>query len=59
LRLQEAHRRLQDPALANMSIKDIMSAVGYARADQFARDFRQQFGVMASEARRLAAERPS
>jgi AraC-like DNA-binding protein len=51
LRLQEARRRLQDPALSNTSIKDIMTAVGYVRADQFARDFRQQFGVSASEVR--------
>jgi AraC-like DNA-binding protein len=51
LRLHEAHRRLQDPTLGNTSIKDIMAAVGYVRADQFARDFRQQFGVSASEVR--------
>jgi AraC-like DNA-binding protein len=59
LRLQEARRRLQDPALAGTSIKDIMSAVGYVRADQFARDFRQLFGVSAREARRLASEQSS
>src|SRR5262249_51233395 len=57
LRLREARRRLQDPALASRSIKDIMAAVGYVRADQFARDFRQQFGVTASEVRRCADER--
>jgi AraC-like DNA-binding protein len=51
LRLDEAHRRLHDPTQAGTSIKDIMAAVGYVRADQFARDFRQQFGVTASEAR--------
>ncbi|HSV65803.1 MAG TPA: AraC family transcriptional regulator [Mycobacteriales bacterium] len=59
LRLQEAHRRLQNPAPASTSIKDIMSAVGYVRPDQFARDFRQLFGVSATQARRLAGERSS
>jgi AraC-like DNA-binding protein len=59
LRLQQARRRLEDPALASTSIKDIRSAVGYVRADQFARDFRQLFGVSASEARQLAGERAS
>jgi transcriptional regulator GlxA family with amidase domain len=57
LRLQEAHRRLQNSALVSTPIKDIMSAVGYVRADQLARDFRQLFGVSATEARQLAGER--
>jgi AraC-like DNA-binding protein len=59
LRLQEARRRLRDPALASTSIRDIMSAVGYVRADQFARDFRRAFGVSASEVRWLAGEQSS
>lgn len=59
LRLQEAHRRLQDPALASTPIRDIMSTVGYVRPDQFARDFRQQFGVSAREVRRLTGEASS
>jgi AraC-like DNA-binding protein len=59
LRLHEARRRLRDPAVASASIKDIMSAVGYGRADQFARDFRRLFGVSAREVRRIAAERSS
>ena len=59
LRLHEAHRRLRDPALAGTPVKDIMAAVGYVRADQFARDFRQQFGFSASEARLLAGDRSS
>jgi AraC-like DNA-binding protein len=59
LRLQQAHHRLQDPAIARTPIKDIMSAVGYARADQFARDFRQIFGVSATEVRQLANQRSS
>jgi AraC-like DNA-binding protein len=57
LRLQQARHRFQDPALARTPIKDIMSAVGYARADQFARDFRQVFGVSATEVRQLANQR--
>jgi AraC-like DNA-binding protein len=59
LRLHQARRRLEDPALTGTPIKDISSAVGYVRADQFARDFRQLFGVSASEARQLAGERAS
>jgi AraC-like DNA-binding protein len=57
LRLQEARRRLQDPAMGRTPIKDIMSAVGYARADQFARDFQQLFGASATQTRQLASER--
>jgi AraC-like DNA-binding protein len=52
LRLEEAHRRLADPAFAEASIKDIMGAVGYVRADQFARDFRQLFGASARDVQR-------
>jgi AraC-like DNA-binding protein len=59
LRLQQANQRLQDPTLASTPIKDIMSAVGYARADQFARDFRQIFGVSATEIRQLANQQSS
>jgi AraC-like DNA-binding protein len=59
LRLQQARRKLEDPAQASTPIKDIMSAVGYVRADQFARDFRQLFGVSASEIRRLVREQSS
>jgi AraC-like DNA-binding protein len=57
LRLHQARHRLQDPALARTHIKDIMSVVGYVRADQFARDFRQAFGVSATEVRQLANQR--
>jgi AraC-like DNA-binding protein len=59
LRLQEAHRKLQDPALASTPIKDIMAAVGYVRVDQFARDFRQHFGVSASEVRASPTSGPN
>jgi AraC-like DNA-binding protein len=54
LRLQQAHQILQNPAQTSTPIKDISSVVGYARADQFARDFRQAFGASATEVRQLA-----
>ncbi len=53
LRLQECNRRLQDPALAMTPIKDVIAAYGYLRPDQFARDFKQHFGVSATQVRRL------
>jgi len=59
LRLEECHRSLQDPALAMKSIKDIIATHGYVRPDQFARDFKQMFGVSATQVRRLAGQRPS
>jgi AraC-like DNA-binding protein len=54
LRLQECHRSLQDPAQALTPIKDLITAYGYARPDQFARDFKQLFGVSPTQVRRLA-----
>jgi AraC-like DNA-binding protein len=51
LRLSECHRSLLDPATAETPIKDLVAAHGYLRPDQFARDFRQQFGVSASQVR--------
>ena len=54
LRLQECHRHLQDPAQATTPIKDLITAHGYARPDQFARDFKQLFGVSPTQVRRLA-----
>jgi AraC-like DNA-binding protein len=59
LRLQECHRSLHDPALAMTPIKDVIAAHGYARPDQFARDFTQHFGVSATQVRRLANQRPT
>jgi hypothetical protein len=60
LRLQECHRRLQDPALALTPIKDLIAVHGYARPDQFARDFKQLFGVSPTQVRKLATRnRPS
>jgi AraC-like DNA-binding protein len=57
---QECHRHLQDPALAMTPIKDVIAAHGYLRPDQFARDFKQLFGVSATQVRRLATRaRPS
>jgi AraC-like DNA-binding protein len=37
--------------MADTPIKDIIAAHGYLRPDQFARDFRQQFGISASQLR--------
>jgi AraC-like DNA-binding protein len=59
LRLEECHRSLRDPALATTPVRDIIAAYGYRRPDQFARDFRQLFGVSATQVRRLAGRRPS
>jgi AraC-like DNA-binding protein len=59
LRLQECHRKLQDPALAMTPIKDVIAAHGYARPDQFARDFTQLFGVSATQVRRLPSQHPT
>ena len=51
LRLRECHRSLLDPAMADTPIKNLIATHGYLRPDQFARDFRQQFGVSASQVR--------
>jgi AraC-like DNA-binding protein len=59
LRLEECHRSLQDPTQAMTPIKDIIAAHGYVRSDQFARDFKQLFGVAATQVRRLSSQRPS
>jgi AraC-like DNA-binding protein len=59
LRLQECRRSLQDPALTIMPIKEVMRAYGYVRLDQFARDFKQLFGVSAKQVRSLAGQRPA
>jgi AraC-like DNA-binding protein len=59
LRLQECHRHLQDPALATVPIKDLIAAHGYLRPDQFARDFKQHFGVSPTQIRRLASQQPT
>jgi len=54
LRLEECHRSLRNPAFATRPIKDIAATHGYTRPDQFARDFKQHFGVSATQARTLA-----
>ncbi|MGH3569074.1 MAG: AraC family transcriptional regulator [Pseudonocardia sp.] len=59
LRLQECYRSLQDPARAMIPIKDVIAAHGYLRPDQFARDFKQLFGVSPTQVRRLAAQSPT
>ena len=51
VRLQECHRDLRDPALVTKPLGHIRATHGYTRADQFARDFRQQFGLSASQIR--------
>ncbi|HEX6526404.1 MAG TPA: helix-turn-helix domain-containing protein [Streptosporangiaceae bacterium] len=59
LRLEACHRDLQDPDLSMTPIKDIISAHGYLRPDQFARDFKQTFDISATQVRQLASQRPS
>ena len=55
LRLEACHRILQDPTLPTKTlIKDVSAAHGYRRHDQFAHDFKQFFGVTASQVRRQA-----
>jgi AraC-like DNA-binding protein len=57
LRLQECHRSLQDPALAMTPVRNVIAAHGYLRPDQFARDFKQLFGVSPTQVRKLASQR--
>jgi AraC-like DNA-binding protein len=52
IRLEQCHRDLSDPALAAKSIREIAVARGYRRADQFAHDFRQRFGIPATRVQR-------
>ncbi len=55
LRLEECRRALQDPMLTATPIKEVVSDYGYLRHDQFARDFKQLFGVSAKQVRQLCA----
>ncbi|MDG4765905.1 helix-turn-helix domain-containing protein [Solwaraspora sp. WMMD406] len=59
LRLEECRRSLQNPALLSTTVNDIVFAHGYARPDQFARDFRQLFGMSATETRQSVRRRPA
>jgi AraC-like DNA-binding protein len=59
LRLEAARHSLLDPSLATTPVKSIMAAHGYVRADQFARDFRQLFGVSPTQARGLPGQQPA
>jgi AraC-like DNA-binding protein len=59
MRLEECLRSLQDPALIMTPIRDVVAGHGYLRPDQFARDFKQLFGVSAKQVRRLASQQPS
>jgi AraC-like DNA-binding protein len=56
VRLEASHRSLRDPSLASTPIKAIMATHGYLRPDQFARDFKQHFGVSPTEVRSPAAQ---
>jgi len=58
LRLEQCRRSLRDRALSTKPIKEIISAYGYLRADQFARDFKQLFGDSATQVRELAQQEP-
>jgi AraC-like DNA-binding protein len=51
LRLEACRRRLEDPAMHTVRVRDIAAACGYRRPDQFARDFREAFGVTPSHVR--------
>jgi AraC-like DNA-binding protein len=55
LRLERCHRSLSDPALAATPVRDLIAAHGYVRPDQFARDFKQLFGVSATQVRESAS----
>lgn len=57
-RLEHCYRDLQDPALAVRTVREIATARGYERADQFARDFRQRFGIPATQVRRDSPQSP-
>lgn len=59
LRLEQCHRSMRDPALAGRPIRDVIAVHGYRRPDQFARDFRQHFGVSATQIRELAGHQRS
>ncbi|ROO60310.1 AraC family transcriptional regulator [Micromonospora sp. Llam0] len=57
LRLTECHRSLRDPKLSSTAINEIVSAHGYSRPDQFARDFKQLFGMSATQVRQSVRDR--
>lgn len=59
LRLHRALVALQDPLRPRTPVKEVMSSVGYSRADQFARDFRDQFGMAPTHARESIGSEPT
>jgi len=58
-RLEHCRRDLQDPAQAGKPVGEIAVARGYQRPDQFARDFRQRFGIPATGLRQPSPKPPS
>lgn len=56
-RLRLAHALLRDPAQRGLSIADIAEHCGFAWRTNFARAFRQRFGMTPQETRALAGQR--
>lgn len=54
-RLQRARAMLRDPDRRNLSVEDIAKTCGFAWRTNFARTFRQRFGMTPVEARTLAS----
>jgi AraC-like DNA-binding protein len=55
-RLQRAHALLRDPAQRGRAIAEIAENCGFAWRTNFARSFRQRFGMTPQETRALAAQ---
>ncbi|MBY8823831.1 AraC family transcriptional regulator [Sphingomonas colocasiae] len=56
-RLHLAHAMLRDPARRGIAIADVAQSCGFLWRTNFARAFRQRFGLTPNEARALAASR--
>lgn len=59
MRMDEARRRLANPARRGVPIRQIAEDCGYVRPDRFARDFRQAFGVTPSDVRNGRTDKES
>jgi AraC-like DNA-binding protein len=57
-RLQQARAMLRDPERRTISVEDVARNCGFAWRTNFARTFRQRFGVTPVEARTLASRSP-